>query len=108
MTKTHGTRITDEYAAAIVDTRSRIHFGPELSMTMQIPQRDVAERLIEHWGCGEINSYRSPGNGRFYNHVTVKAPELMRVLESVKPHMVGRTRGFVEAALRAADAPIGV
>jgi hypothetical protein len=96
----NGTKISDEYAAACVDGRALVHLGEHPSMSLQLPQRDVAHALVEHWGCGEVESYQSPTNGRYYNNIVIREPDLARVLLSVRPYLIGKTRVYVDAYLR--------
>jgi hypothetical protein len=97
--ETNGSRISDEYAAAFVDSRALVHFGAEPVLTLQIPQRAIAEALIEHWGCGELSSFRSETNGKYYNNIVIREPDIRRVLESTRPHLVSNAAHYVDAYL---------
>src|SRR5918992_1106300 len=51
--------ISSEHAAAMLDTRGMIHTnGLAPTLTLHIPQRDVAEALTEYWGEGTLDTYR--------------------------------------------------
>jgi hypothetical protein len=69
--------ISSEYAAAMLDTRGMIHTNGRSSptLTLHMPQRDVAEALTDYWGDGTLDTYRPARNPeKTFNVITVSGP----------------------------------
>ena len=69
--------ISSEYAAAMLDTRGMIHTNGRSSptLTLHMPQRDMAEALTDYWGDGTLDTYRPARNSeKTFNVITVSGP----------------------------------
>ena len=69
--------ISSEYAAAMLDTRGMIHTnGRAPTLTLHMPQRDVAEALTDYWGEGTLDTYRPARNPeKTFNVLTISGPK---------------------------------
>jgi hypothetical protein len=105
-----GTRISDEYAAGVIDTRARIHLnqGYNAVITLHLPQEEIAEALIGYFGGGMLSFYTPPNNtSKRFHDVTLSGYRVPEALNRVRPYLisdiasvaaqvVGRASGRVE------------
>ena len=84
--------ISSEYAAAMLDTRGTIHTnGRSPTLTLHMPQRDVAEALTEllgRWHAGHVPAREEPGEDVQRHHRL--RPNVLAVLEDALPYMRSR------------------
>jgi hypothetical protein len=85
-------QITDEYAAAVVDTRSRIYIkGGRTFLSLHIPQSYVAKAFVGHFGVGEVNTYAHESR-KVFNTILLEGEDALEVLRRVQPHLLSGRR----------------
>jgi hypothetical protein len=100
--------MTDQCAAAWVEARGRLcpsdgasrrGFRPTLSVTSV--DKEIIERLRDHFGLGKVDSFRPVGNPSLELHSwSMRGPAVIEVLERVTPHMLGGLREDAEYILK--------
>jgi len=60
----------------MLDTRGMMHTNDRSpTLTLHMPQRDVAEALTDYWGEGTLDTYRPARNPeKTFNVITVSGP----------------------------------
>ena len=102
--------ITDQYAAACIETRGRMrkdsrgrHTPPRTEVSVLVGDKQLAEALREHFDAGQIEPFRPRSNPQLELWFwTVKGAAANRALERTAPYMVGYLRESAEALIRKA------